>query len=328
VRAFIELSGEHPTLPRAEALAAIAAERLDLRSASFAGPLLRIDAIGPIERVARRIGLAHTVCEELVSGDFEAIRAFAQDMDLAGRTFRVRARGLGTDIDPSSLEGPLGAVLGQTGRVDLDFPADDFRLLVADEFVLGRVIHRVDRSRLESTKVAHRAFSLPISLHPKFARALVNLSRVPMAGTVLDPFCGTGGVVLEAAAMGLRPIGSDRDRAMVSGTRAALRGGSSDGYVAVADAGRLPLRPGTVHGIATDPPYGRASSTKGERIRSLYERAFRAFADLLPQGVHAAVVLPDPSMTNEAPDSFEFVEAHALRVHRSLVRHFCVFVRV
>jgi len=31
VRAFIELSGEHPTLPRAEALAALASERVEVR---------------------------------------------------------------------------------------------------------------------------------------------------------------------------------------------------------------------------------------------------------------------------------------------------------
>ena len=328
MRAFIELSGEHPTLPRAEVLAAIAAERLDLRSATFGGSLLRIDAVGPIERVARRIGLAHTVCEELASGDFDTIRAFARNTELSGRTFRVRAHGPGKDHDHTTLEGVLGADLARTGRVDLDSPTDDFRLLVADEFLLGRVIHRVDRSRLDSTKVARRAFSRPISLHPKFARALVNLSRVPMAGTLLDPFCGTGGVVLEAAEIGLRPIGSDRDRRMVAGTRTALRARGADGGLAVADAGRLPFRHGTVHGIATDPPYGRASSTKGETIRGLYERAFRAFADLLPRGGHAAVVLPDPSMIDLASNAFDLVESHALRVHRSLARHFCVFVRV
>src|SRR5207245_1715269 len=83
------------------------------------------------------------------------------------------------------------------------------RVGLGEEFVFGRVLHRVDRSRLEATKVANRPFSLPISLHPKFARALVNLARVPMAGTVLDPFCGTGGVLLEAAELGLRGVGID-----------------------------------------------------------------------------------------------------------------------
>jgi len=326
VRSFIELSGEHPTLPRAEALAAIAAERLEVRSATFGLHLLRIDAIGPVERAAHRLGLAHVVCEELASGEFEAIRAFAREADLAGRTFRVRARGLGIDIDPRALEGPVGADFGRTGRVDLENPAVDYHLLVGEEFLLGRVIHRVDRSHLEATKVAHRPFSRPISLHPKFARALVNLARVPMGGTVLDPFCGTGGILLEAAAIGFEAVGFDRDRTMVQGTRASLRIGGANGGLAVADAGRLPLRDASIHGIATDPPYGRAASTKGEPIRSLYGRAFRAFADVLPKGAYAAVVLPDETMIELASGSFEFVESHALRVHRSLVRHFCVFV--
>lgn len=103
VRAFIELSGEHPTLPRAEALAAIAAERLELRSATFGPHLLRIDVDGPIERVARRLGLAYIVSEELASGDFEAILAAAREIDLGGKTFRVRAHGLGSIGHPAAL---------------------------------------------------------------------------------------------------------------------------------------------------------------------------------------------------------------------------------
>jgi len=326
MRAFIELSGEHPTLPRAEALAALASERVEVRTASFDSQVLRIDAVGPVERAVHRLGLAHLVSEELVSGDFEAIRAFARESDLHGRTFRVRSRGLGFDVDPPALEGPLGADFGRTGEVNLDQPAVDYRLLVGEEFFLGRVIHRVDRARLEATKVAHRSFSLPISLHPKFARALVNLAQVPMAGTVLDPFCGTGGVLLEAAAIGLRPIGLDRDRRMIVGCRSSLRDARAEDRLGMADAGQLPLRTGSVHGIATDPPYGRAASTRGEPIKSLYSRSFRAVRDLLPSGAHAAIVLPNEAMIDMASDHLERVETHALRVHRSLVRHFCVFV--
>jgi len=326
VRAFIELSGEHPTLPRAEALAALASERVEVQTASFDNQVLRIDAVGPVERATHRLGLAHLVSEELAAGDFEAIRAFAQDVDLHGRTFRVRSRGLGIDVDPLAVEGPLGSDFGRTGRVDLDQPAVDYRLLIGEEFLLGRVIHRVDRARLEATKVAHRSFSLPISLHPKFARALVNFARVPMAGTVLDPFCGTGGVLLEAAAIGLRPVGLDRDRRMVLGCRSSLRDVHAEDRLAMADAGHLPLRSGSVHGIATDPPYGRAASTRGESIESLYGRAFRAFRDLLPSAAHVAIVLPNEAMIDLASEHLALIETHALRVHRSLVRHFCVFV--
>jgi len=327
VRIVIELSGEHPTLPRAEALAAMAAEGVDVRSVIFGPHVLRLDATGPVERAARRLGLAHIVSEELASGDLDTILGFARSVDLAGQSFRVRARGLDVDLDLPSVEATVGAELGRTGRVNLDQPTNDYRLLVGTDFLLGQVLHRIDRSRLEATKVAHRPFSLPISLHPKFARALVNLARVPTAGVVLDPFCGTGGILLEASAMGLRGVGSDVHRKMVVGARSSLRLGGATADLAVADAGRLPLRSGGVHGIATDPPYGRAASTRGEPIGRLYSRAFRAFAELLPAGKYVAVPLPSEKMIDVGSESLDLVEVHTLRVHRSLVRHFCVFVK-
>jgi tRNA (guanine10-N2)-dimethyltransferase len=327
VRILIELSGEHPTLPRAEALAAMAAEGVQVRSASFGLQVLRLEATGPVERAAGRLGLAHIVSEELVSGDLDAVREFAGSAELTGQSFRVRARGLGVDLDLQSVEGAVGAEFGKSGRVDLENPTNDYRLLVGTEFVLGRVLHRIDRSRLESTKVARRPFSLPISLHPKFARALVNLARVPTAGTVLDPFCGTGGILLEASRMGLRAIGTDVHRKMVAGARTSLRLARAAAELAVADAGRLPLRPGSIHGIATDPPYGRAASTRGEPIERLYSRAFRAFAQLLPAGRYIAVPLPTEKMIEIGSESLDLIEVHALPVHRSLVRHFCVFVK-
>lgn len=327
MRTFIELSGEHPTLPRAEALAATAAERIEVRSLAFAPQILRFDAVGPFERVARRLGLAHLVCEELADGDLDSIRRFARDQDLSGRTFRVRARGLGIDIDVQAIEAAMGAEFGRTGRVDLGQPSIDFRVLVGETFLLGRVLHRVDRARLESSKVARRPFSLPISLHPKFARALVNLSRVPMAGMLLDPFCGTGGILLEASVMGLRGVGTDREGRMVRGARTAVRAAGARADFAIADAGRLPFRPGSVHGIATDPPYGRAASTRGEALDRLYERAFDAISDVLPRGGCAAVVMPNEALIEIGSRSLDFLERHSLRVHRSLVRHFCVFVK-
>ena len=326
MRVLIELSGEHPTLPRAEVLAVLEAERVQVRSASWTSKVLRIDAVGPVERAVRRVGLAHVVLEELVSGSLEDVRAFARSLDLGGRTFRVRARGLDVDLDVRAVEGALGADLGRTGKVRLTNPSLDLRLLVGDDVVLGRVLHRVERSALEARKVARRAFSLPISLHPKFARALVNLARVPTAGIVLDPFCGTGGLILEASRIGLRGIGADLQRSMVLGARKSLRQFDAFADLVVADAGSPPFRPGIV-GITTDPPYGRAASTRGESLDALYERAFSAFVELLPRGGHAAVALPSDRAIEIGEGHLDLLETHAMRVHRSLVRTFCAFRR-
>src|SRR5438445_4111101 len=232
----------------------VASEGVEVRRTTFGRNLRRLEVTGPVERAACRLGLAHVGGEELTAGDLGLLRAFASAQQLGGRTVRVRAHGLGVDLDPRGVEGPLGADFGKTGRVDLDAPQIDYRVLLDEEFVLGRVLHRVDRSRLEATKVANRPFSLPISLHPKFARALVNLARVPMAGTVLDPFCGTGGVLLEAMQLGLRGVGLDRERGMVLGTRTSLRSGGRAPDLAIADAGRPPLSAGSLHGIPAAPP--------------------------------------------------------------------------
>src|SRR5205807_5439743 len=147
-----------------------------------------------------------------------------------------------------------------------------------------------------------------------------------MGGTIVDTYGGAVGVLVEAAAIGLRAIGLDRDRKMVLGCRSALRDAQAEDRLAMAETGHLPLRSGSVHGIATDPPYGRAASTRGESIQSLYGRAFREYRDLLASAAHVAIVLPNDAMIDLAAEYLELIETHALRVHRSLVRHFCVFV--
>ncbi len=326
MRLWIELSGEHPTLPRAEALAAFEAERCEVREASWSAKVLRLEATGPVERAASRLGLAHVVCEELGRGSFDAIRDVARSYELGGKRFRTRARGLDLDIDKEAVEGALGADFGRTGRVDLRSPGVEFRVLVGDEFYLGRVLHTVDRRGLEARKVTRRTFSLPISLHPKLARALVNLSRVPTGGRVLDPFCGTGGIVLEAAQIGLRPAAADVRRTMVLGARRSLHALAAEAEYAVADAGQGPWRPHAFLGVATDPPYGRASSTHGEPPLALYERAFASLEEVLPPRRYVAVVLPTDEAVAVGAERWDLVERHTIRVHRSLDRIFCAFL--
>jgi tRNA (guanine10-N2)-dimethyltransferase len=327
VRILVELSGEHPTLPRAEALAALEAEGVDVRSVSWTSRLLALDATGPVERAMRRLALAHVVSTEIARGSLEDVRAYARDMDLAGASFRVRARGLDVPVDAHGLEAALGADLDRTGHVDLTSPEVDLRLLVGEEVLLGRILHRVERSDLEARKVAFRPFSRPISLHPKLAHALVNLARVPVGGTVLDPFCGTGGVLLEASRIGLRGVGADVEATMVRGARGSLQALRGSAAFAIADARAPPWRARSVDGVATDPPYGRAASTRGAPLLDLYARAFATFAEVLPPGGHVAAVLPNERAVEIAEGHLEPIEAHPMRVHRSLTRTFCAFRR-
>lgn len=61
-------------------------------------------------------------------------------------------------------------------------------------------------------------------LPPKLAQTLINLcGNLPRGSRILDPFCGTGVVLQEAAMMGYSPYGSDLNERMVEYTRRNLK---------------------------------------------------------------------------------------------------------
>ena len=326
MRVAFELSGEHPTLPRADVLAALEAEHVSIRSASISPQLLIVDAPRPPRRALCRVALSRYVENVLETGPWREILRAASRIDLHGRSFRVRAHGPFTPEEKRDLERQVGAVMA--GRVDLDDPDREFRLLRhGGEFLLGEVLHEVERSAFEARKVARRPFVRPISLHPKYARALVNLSRCPTDGTLLDPFCGTGGIAIEAARLGMRAIASDLDGKMAKGTTATLAHYGLEGTTFAADIGDVPRRVKAVDAIATDPPYGRSTTTRGESLGGLYRRSFAVFQKLLPPGGFAAVVLPSEDAIRIGEEFLRLEEAHPLRVHATLTRTFCAFVR-
>lgn len=328
MRVAFELSGEHPTLPRAEALAALEAERVPIRGVAFAPGLLIVDAVRPPRRALQRVALSRYVERVVKTGPWREVLRAAGRVDLHDGSFRVRAHGPFTPEEKRDLERIVGGALGGTGRVDLERPERDFRLLrYGDGFLLGDVLCEVERSAFEARKVAKRPFSQPISLHPKFARALVNLSRCPIGGTLLDPFCGTGGIALEAGRLGMEVYASDLSEKMVAGTAATLRHYGLRGTTFRADVGEVPRTVRGVDAIATDPPYGRSTTTRGEPLEQLYRRAFETFSRLLRPGGYAAVVLPSERAIRIGEEFLGLEEAHAIRVHKALTRTFCAFLR-
>ena len=54
---------------------------------------------------------------------------------------------------------------------------------------------------------------------PRMARTLVNLSLAGSGSILLDPFCGTGGILIEAEMLGVHAVGSDFDPMMIQGCK-------------------------------------------------------------------------------------------------------------
>ena len=236
----------------------------------------------------------------------------------------VRFEGAMKDIDSQKLTRSVGGILSKKNQVNLKEPDITVRLLMSDICVLYRLIHVTETGPLRSRKVSERPFFSPISLHPKYARALINLTGVKRGGTVLDPFCGTGGIVIEAATMGMKAMASDFDPEMVDGTLENMDyfGLEIAGYE-VCDVSDIPSLFSDIDAVVCDPPYGRSTKTGGEAIDTIYRKAAEAIPKVLSPDGRIGMVLPHrfehPSLKEAA--------CYVQYVHGTLNRYYHVFDR-
>jgi tRNA (guanine10-N2)-dimethyltransferase len=327
---FFELSGEHPTLPLAEAYGCTAAE-CEYFGMPASGPGYAVFGLpeGKLPDIASRLALTHRLGRYLGCCRLEDTVDLAGKLDLPPGTIAVRARRFqeyGREVDINQLTIKVGGAVAPGRKVNLTRPEVELRMLLSDRVYLFLGEIAVDRSQFERRKVAERPFFSPISLHPKFARALVNMTMVRRGDRLLDPFCGTGGVLIEAATIGVRACGSDISPVMVDGCRQNMEHFDLPiENLEVADVGDIEAIFGTVGVVATDPPYGRATSTMKEPLSDLYARAMRAIPAVLDRGARAGVVLPRPCPW--PIDGMELMHHHQQKVHRSLSRHYCLLRR-
>ena len=100
-------------------------------------------------------------------------------------------------------------------RVDLNNPKTLIQLfIIKNKAYCGLLIYE-NKEDFGSRKSHKRPFPHPSSLHPKMARALINLTGVKKNEILLDPFCGTGGFLIEAGLMGIKSAGYDINRIMI-----------------------------------------------------------------------------------------------------------------
>ena len=319
---LIELSGESESLARAEALALCRIYDFNSRIIDTDTRSIIIESDIESSVLAERLALAWSASQYQFSGSEDEILKQLDGLNLPGKTFRVKIKRMGTQESEAAMAitRNIGGILSKYHTVNLTNPEVEVRVLMASRLHLGILYKETDRSSFEDRKSENRPFSHPISLHPRLARALVNLSGIKPSETILDPFCGTGGILLEAGLMGCNVLGGDIDQRMVDGSIQNLKHfGIQDPDIRKIDVSDWSQK---IDAIATDPPYGRSASTGKEKIESLYKRAFDMAQSILKPGGKFAIVLPDEKYAKISSMKLETIEP--VRVHRSLTRFFCV----
>jgi tRNA (guanine10-N2)-dimethyltransferase len=160
---------------------------------------------------------------------------------------------------------------------------------------------------------------------------MVNLAGISESDTILDPFCGTGGILIEAGLMGLKAIGADIENKMVKGTEANLKHWGITDYILIhSDIMHLPTSldaTNKIDAIVTEPPYGRATGLQGRTIESLIEKSFNICYELLPPNRHLIISLPDENLAKLAKEQFSTLYKFIFRIHKSLTKTIFVFKR-
>jgi len=329
---IFELSKEHITLPKAEVLACLQAENIAYKIVETNEDIFIIETSAKAEKLkqlANRLSFTFHVNGFLFScrPSPETIKQNAMDNPIKAKgSIAVRYKNRSNETDSQPVKA-LAEIYTKDRRVALEKPDNEIRALLTNNKVyVGLNITEIDRTQFEQRKVQHRPFFSPISLHPKLARALVNLSGIGKNEILLDPFCGTGGFLIEAGLIGAKVIGSDIERKMIDGGEKTLEFYKiKESDLFCSDIGDINNHVSEVDAVVTDLPYGKSTTTKGEDIRELYERAFRNIADVLKKHGRAVIGLSNKDMIGLGKSYLSLIDVHEWRAHRSLTRYFAVY---
>ncbi|MEM3185843.1 MAG: DNA methyltransferase [Conexivisphaerales archaeon] len=122
--------------------------------------------------------------------------------------------------------------------------------------------------------------SSTLSMSPKLARTLVNILNLDKGKLIMDPFCGSGTILMEALLAGLNCIGVDKDERAIKNTKLNIEWLKSKYKTLtnvyklyIADATKLNFKE-KVDGIVTEPillPLIRKSPNVADAYRMIHD---------------------------------------------------------
>ncbi len=278
------------------------------------------------EKITERIAYSKEIGRIVFIADRVGDISFHSDLFVKGTTFKVDAVGFDTKRK-MEIDAQLGSKIMDIFpdcEVSLRKPDKIVRVMkLGDKFLVGITAPKVKRRWIDR-RPRSRPFFHPVAIYPKLARLLVNLCSIKEGEIFVDPCCGTGSLLVEAANMGMDTFGLDISKKMVYGAKKnSILADKSKCDFALADSHSMPVR--YADGIATDIPYGRAGPSFDKSLdisRSILEQA----PSLLPSGGRA-VIMSNLNQLPAASHDMQLLRRYSLYVHRSLTRVISIFER-
>ena len=325
--AIIALRGWHPAIARAEAMAMFGdsvisrTESRRLLIATGESDWRNAELMSGCECVLVNGGMSKwTSLEDLL----QQIKSEKVD-DMAIECWRHEGK---LPVATKDIERQVGGLFHDKGSTfNLGNPKRRFGIVldnsagnVAWGWMVGQGPGKHGWSAMRANK---RPFFRPVSLEPRLARAAVNIAAGVSEGYVVDPMCGTGGILIESALTGRPTLGIDFDPVMVEGTQENIDWAQVDAEVKRGDATRFEL-PNNVAAVVVDPPYGRNSPSDDKLIEDMLANIRSQNKDcrlvvILPVEAGGEDLDEEISTDIKLP-GFEVKAAYGIPVHKSLGR--------
>ena len=326
--AVISLRGWHPAIARAEARAMFCEATLTRCSSRR---LLIADGNSDWSRADYMSG---TECV-LVDG---GICQWTSLEDLVSKINPIKTENMAVDcwrhegklpIGTKDVERAIGGCFQQVNSTfDLKNPSRRFGVILdasASMVAWGWMVGQgPGKHGWSAMRANNRPFFRPVSMEPRLARAAVNIGAGTREGVVVDPMCGTGGILIESGWTKRKTLGVDFDPEMVIGTKKNLEWAGVDAVVERGDSTRFEF-PDDICAVVVDPPYGRNSQPSESSLLTKTLENLRACCGdfklvlIIPCSPEIANLDEEIKPEFDLP-GFEITAAFGIPVHKSLAR--------
>ena len=336
-------SQEHDKLPLAELRAVIEVEEIETDLEVVCPGLVLLKSLDDskfddyYKILVKRLGYTHEVHQVVSTVDYNDMEDEVCSIDWSNYiddNFAVRVKRFNTEVDTVATERRVGhLILTNTDgiSVNLKEPKSFIRVVAHQNTVyLCYGKYRLDKKYFELMKPHKRPFFHPGCMSPKLARCMVNLARVKEGDFVLDPFCGTGGILIEAGLIGAKVIGSDIDWRMKRGAATNLDYAGVTNYrTCVVDVREMKMYD-EVDAVVTDPPYGISTTTCGEGTDGIFKEFLSSIEHSMKKDALLVMASPDSLDIDPILDEvgFKLLERYSIKMHKSLTRIISVIAKI
>lgn len=204
------------------------------------------------------------------------------------------------------------------GKVNLTKPDRVFYIYNRKEYALvAEIISEKRTSKIIDQRYKNRPMNHPSSISPLLSIGMLNISGAKKGDLIVDPFAGTGTILIEAMRMGIKAKGIDKNIRMVNGGNDNLAHFSYERSIIHGDF-MLMRNFENVFAVVTDPPYGRGSKIFSDSRRALYKNFFSLLSTM--NDTRAVFCLPSAELLEDAESYLELTIVSKIRVHSSLTR--------